>query len=180
MNRSGQNVFALLQTLEQRGRDHRAELPAQEEARREWVGVAFRLGGRRLVAPMDEVAEILTCPQLSPIPHTKTWVKGIANVRGTLLPIMDLSGYLGRRLAAMTRLSRVIVIQQQGVSAGLLVDEVLGMRHFFEEERGGVPGDVEEALLPYVVGSFQRDDGVWLIVSMRTLAAHPQFLKIAS
>lgn len=180
MNRAAQKLFTLLQSLEQRGRDHRAELPAQEELRQEWVGVGFRLGSRRFVAAMDEVSEILTCPQLSRIPHTKNWVKGIANVRGTLLPIMDLSGYLGRRLLTMTRLSRVIVVQHEGVSAGLLVDEVLGMRHFFEEERADVPGDVDEALLPYVRSSFAREDGAWLVMSMRALAVHPQFLKVAS
>lgn len=180
MNRSQQNVFALLQSLEQRGRDHRAELPAQAEVRREWVGVGFRLGGRRLLAPLDEVAEILTCPPLVRVPNTKPWVKGVANVRGTLLPVMDLSGYLGRRLAAVTRLSRVIVVQHEGVSAGLLVDEVLGMRHFFEEERVSISADVDDALADYISGAFVREDEEWLVMSMRALAVHPQFLKVAS
>jgi twitching motility protein PilI len=172
--------FSLLQELERRGRGHRAQLPTQEEIREEWVGIGFRLGGERFVVSLNEITEILTYPQLSRIPRTKPWVRGIANVRGTLLPVMDLSGYLGKRLATLTRLSRVIVINQQGLSAGLLIDEVLGMRHFFQEESVEVPDDLEETLKFYVSSAFHRDDGVWHVFSMKTLAAHPQFMKVAS
>lgn len=180
MAHSEQKPFDFLRSLEQRGRDHLAELPAQEEVREEWAGIGFRLGHRRFIAPMDQVGEILTYPQLSQVPRTKSWVRGIANVRGNLLPIMDLNGYLGRRPATLTRLSRVLVIQGEGITSGLLVDEVLGMRHFYEEERVAVPDDVEEALQPYVASAFGRDDGVWLVFDMKELAEHPQFLKVAS
>lgn len=180
MTQPAAHPFALLVSLDQRGRRRDAVLPATEEAREEWLGVGFRIGGRRFLAPMDEVTEILTCPRLSQVPRTKSWVRGIANVRGTLLPVMDLGGFLGRNAAVLTRLSRVIVIQQAGVNVGLLVDEVLGMRHFFQEEKASVPGDLGEGLQPFVAGSFERDGGTWLVFSMRALASHPQFLKVAS
>jgi twitching motility protein PilI len=175
-----QNPFELLQQLERLGRDHAAELPTQEEVRLEWAGIGFRLGGGRYVAPLDEVTEILTYPDLARVPHTKSWVRGIANVRGNLLPIMDLSGYLGKRPVAVTRVSRVLVMDHEGVFAGLLVDEVLGMRHFYQEERSEATGDVDEAIAPYINGSYKRSDGVWPVFSMLRLAEHPQFLKVAS
>lgn len=178
MSQAPNTPFALLQALERAGRDHLAELPAQDEVREEWSGIGFRLGGRRFVAPMEEVHEILTPPPMSVVPRTKSWVRGIANVRGTLLPIMDLNGYLGWP-AVPTRLSRVVVIHQQGVNAGLVVDEVLGMRHFYVEERGPVAGDLDEALAPYVTAAFHRKEGVWHVFSMKALARHPQFIKVA-
>lgn len=179
MAQSAATAFATLAALDRRARKCQTALPAVEEARQQWAGVGFRLGARRLVAPLDEVSEILTYPMLSPIPHTKPWVRGIANVRGNLLPVMDLGGFLGRHSALVTRLTRVMVIQQENVHAGLLVDEVLGMRHFFDEEQAAVPGDVSEELRPFVTGAFARDDSSWLLFSMRALAAHPQFLKVA-
>mgnify|MGYP001036912738 FL=1 len=179
MARTESNPFALLKKLEQRGRDHQAVLPAQEEVSPEWSGIGFRLGAWRLVAPMDQVNEILTMPRLSPVPNTKPWVKGIANVRGTLLPIMDLGGFLGRA-STMTRLSRVVVVRHGELTAGLLVDEVLGMRRFLEDDRVPVPETVDEALRPYLVSCFSADDGVWYVFGMRALAESPQFLKVAS
>jgi len=173
------NPFEQLQRLERLGREHKAELPSQEEVQLEWAGIGFRLGGARYVAPLNEVTEILTYPELARVPHTKSWVLGVANVRGNLLPIMDLSGYLGRRPVALTRLSRTLVMDHDGVFAGLLVDEVLGMRHFLEEEWRDDAGDVEDGVAAYVIGSYRRDDGVWPVFSMRRLAEHPQFLKVA-
>lgn len=172
--------FELLRSYERRGRDHEAELPAAQEIQEQWGGIGFRLGGNRFVAPLNEVVELLTYPEISQVPRTKPWVKGMANVRGNLLPVMDLNGYLGRRLANLTRLSRVLVIDQEGVFTGLLVDEVLGMRHFLEDEECNVPADVDAAIKPYVSGAFARGGDVWLEFSMKALAATPQFLKVAS
>jgi twitching motility protein PilI len=93
---------------------------------------------------------------------------------------MDLGGFLGRHASLVTRLARVVVIQQEGVHAGLLVDEVLGMRHFFDEEQAVVPADLGEELRPFVSGAFARDGSTWLLFSMHALATHPQFLKVAS
>lgn len=172
--------FAILAALERQGYQRDTALPAEEEAREHWAGIGFRLGGRRFVAAMGEVTEILTCPPLSRIPRTKAWVRGIANVRGNLLPVMDLGGFLGRHPTLLTRLSRVIVIEQAGIHAGLLVDEVLGMRHFFDEERVAIPADLDEGLQPFITEAFGRDGGTWLQFSMQALATHPQFLKVAS
>lgn len=174
------NPFAILSALDERARQCETALPAAEEVRQQWAGVGFRLGARRLVAKMTEVTEILTYPPLSPIPHTKSWVRGIANVRGNLLPIIDLGGFLGRHAALVTRVARVLVIQQGGVQAGLLVDEVLGMRHFYDEEHAAVPEDLGTELQPFVNGAFARDDSIWLQFSMRALVADPQFIKVAS
>jgi len=178
MARTETSPFALLRQLEQRGRDHLAVLPAQEEVGREWAGIGFRLGGWRFVAPMEQVIEILTLPRLSPIPRTKPWVKGIANVRGTLLPIMDLSAYL-ERASTLTRLSRVVVVRDGELTVGLVVDEVLGMRRFPEEDRAPVSEEVDEVLRPYLASSFSADDGDWYVFSMQALVQSPQFLKVA-
>lgn len=174
------NPFDFLGALDRRGRQRLAVLPASEEVRYQWTGVGFRLAGSSYVASMDEVAEILTCPPLLRIPHTKTWVKGLANVRGNLLPIMDLSDFLGRRPIVMTSTTRVMVIQQAGIYVGLLVDEVLGMRHFFDEERMPPPDETEGMAQEFVSGAFEREEGTWLLFSMRALAVDPQFLKVAA
>jgi len=171
--------FDRLQDLAWRGFERGAELPAQEEARAEWTGVGFRVGGRQFVTAMGEVTEILSQPDLSRIPHTRPWVRGIANVRGRLLPIMDLAGYLGKGQIAMTEESRVLVMEQGGVVAGLLVEEVLGMRRFYMEQWGQASNEQDADIAPYVAGRFQRDADAWPVFSMDQLARHPEFMKVA-
>lgn len=171
--------FALLVEIERRSRAHAAGLPRQTEVKGIWTGIGFRLGAETLVAPLAEVSEILTYPALSRVPMAKPWVKGIANVRGNLLPIMDLQGYLGRGRTPPDRATRALVVHHDGVLAGLLVDEVLGIRHFLEEERTGALPDVDEGVRPYVTYAFRKGGEHWAIFSLHALAESPRFLQVA-
>jgi len=154
-------------------------LPQQEQGDEEWLGIGFRLGDLQLVAPLAEVSEILTPPSLSQVPRTKAWVCGIANVRGNLMPIMDLSGYLHDRAAVMGRRSRILVVNHNGVYSGLVVDAVLGLRHFRDEQRcDELPGD-DKHIHEYMTQGFRVGNEHWGVFSMHKLAETPQFLEAA-
>lgn len=169
----------LLQEMEQRCRKHAHELPRQIEVRDDWTGVGFRLGRHQLVAPLGEVVEVLTYPGLSKVPGAKNWVKGIANIRGNLLPIMDLQAYLGGHSTVPNRKTRILVTERNDVLSGLVVDEVLGLRHFLVEERIESVETDDDALGPYLSYGFRSGDQQWAVFSMHALIGTPQFLQVA-
>lgn len=169
----------VLRDLEARCREHARQLPRQIEVRENWLGIGFRLGDLRLVAPLDHVVEILTYPGMSKVPGAKDWVRGIANVRGNLLPIMDLHGYLKGEGVVPSRLSRVLVVNHKGVFSGLIVDEVLGLKHFMPEQRTDELPASDAALKPFLQFGFQLGDEHWGVFSMHELAQTPQFLQAA-
>jgi twitching motility protein PilI len=176
---SANTPVGLLMELEQRWRTQARELPRQIEVTDDWLGIGFRLGKHRLVAPLGEVVEILPYPSVSKVPGAKSWVRGIANVRGNLLPIMDLHDYLRGRVVTPSRLTRVLVIEFNGVLSGLVVDEVLGLRHFLSEERTEITSIDDEALAPYLSSGFRAGDQYWSVFSTRALVESPQFLQAA-
>lgn len=173
-------AFDMLVELERLGRGHAGDLPTEEALGDVWAGVGFRLRGWRFVCSMSEVAELLKYPAIAPIPRTKAWVRGMANVRGTLLPIMDLNGFLGDHGPSLTRLSRVLVVPMENAYTGLLVDEVFGVQHFPRESLGEAPGDLDPRYAPFVTGSVEHDGEDWLVFSMQALVEAPQFLMVAS
>jgi twitching motility protein PilI len=176
---ASRSPFESLVHLERLCLDHAHSLPRQEQTEEEWIGIGFRLGSMHLVAPLAEVSEILTPPSVSQVPRTKDWVCGIANVRGNLMPIMDLQGYLHDRPAAMNRRSRILVVNHKGVYSGLVVDAVLGLRHFREEQRcEDLPGD-DPSVREYMTHGFRVGNEHWGVFSMHLLAETPQFLKAA-
>jgi len=170
----------LLQDIETRSRANAFGLPQQGEIKDEWPGVAFRIGDNYLVAPMGQVIEILTYPDMSRVPGAKNWVLGIANIRGNLLPIMDLNGYLFGKHINVNKKSRVLVLNHQGVFSGLLVDEVMGMRRFLAENRRATPDGVDLTVKPYVEHIYDQEDHQWLVFSMHKLAESPLFMQVAS
>ena len=174
-----QTPLEWLAALEQDCLAHAQGLPQQVQNEEEWIGIGFRLGDLQLVAPLGEVSEILTPPSLSKVPRTKSWVCGIANVRGNLMPIMDLQGYLHDRPASMNRRSRILVVKHNGVYSGLVVDAVLGLRHFRDEQRcAELPGE-DTRIHDYLEHGFRIGSEHWGVFSMHKLAETPQFLKAA-
>ena len=179
---SEQNIIdpvAILKEIENFCRGCEIGFPHNAEVSREWSGIAFRLGRTRLVAPMDDVIEILDLPVLSSVPLTQPWVRGIANVRGSLLPVIDLNGYLGNELPRVTNKTRVLVIDFNGVYSGLVVDEVLGLKYFLEEDLTDEEPDVDDELRPWLRSGFRRGDEVWGVFSLLSLVESPMFLQAA-
>lgn len=169
----------LLQELEALSKKNAKGLPQQVETKDVWSGIAFRIDDVNLVAPLTQVNEILHYPNLTMVPGTLAWVKGLANIRGTLLPIMDLRSYLGQSSITPRTQSRIMVIHQGELSAGLLVDEVLGLKHFDYEEKATRVKKLDESIKPYIHGAFQQQNKTWYVFNMAALAEDPAFYKVA-
>ncbi|MCL6414136.1 chemotaxis protein CheW [Aestuariirhabdus sp. Z084] len=171
--------FELLQDMAARSHRHALGLPSQVELKTYWSGIGFRLGGQRYVAPLGEVAEILTVPGYTQLPGVKSWVKGISNVRGRLLPIMDLGDFLGNPLSARRAQRRVLVVDHEEIFSGLVVDEVMGMQHFVSETFSDqLPDDIASSIKPFVSGVYSREHE-WQVFSLFSLAQHPDFMRVA-
>jgi twitching motility protein PilI len=174
-----QTAFQLLLDIDQRCRSLAAGLPSQETRQQDWSGIGFRMGGRCFVAPMGEIGEILHEPRYAVLPGVKPWIKGVANLRGRLLPIMDLCAFFGHELSPVRKQRRVLVVEHQDVFAGLVVDEVLGLQHFNQRAlMAEALGGCEDKLSPFIQGQFLREEA-WLIFSPRLLAQCPQFMDVA-
>lgn len=172
--------FIKLLEIAERSKQRTLGLPADGQAVEYWSGIGFILDGQHYLAAMGEVAEVLAVPRYTHVPGVKSWMKGIANVRGRLLPIMDLLNYFNRSSVVQEHRRRLLVIDQGDIFSGLVVDDVLGMQHFpvqdYLPEAPGVPTD----LAPFVQGAFRREERHWTIFSMSRLVEDPQFLQAAN
>jgi twitching motility protein PilI len=172
--------FALLKQIAERCRSHAADLPSRVEAVEYWRGVGFMLAGRRYVAAMSDVSEILKPPRLTKLPGVKHWVQGVANVRGKLVPVMELASFLGERAPVSSRTRRVLVVEKEELINGLLVDHVLGMQHFPKDKLEHIAEqDVPERIRPFVVGCYRRGGEIWPVFSFDALVESDLYMDIA-
>lgn len=170
----------LLHELALRSRDQAHGLPQQIEVKATWEGVGFRLDDKGWVVPLEQVKEILTKVNISRIPSAKEWVRGVANVRGTLLPILDLNGFLSGQMTKMSRHSRILVMQHKGIAAGLLVEEVTGMRHFLEEEFSSDVSDFDVTFKQMLMGQYRQRGESWGVFNINHLTELPEFMHVAA
>jgi twitching motility protein PilI len=173
--------FKLLLALDRRGRAATATAGESASVEREWVGVAWRMAGESYLVARDEIREVLPYPQqLTRVPGVKSWVQGLANVRGALLPVIDLRQFLGGGATPLTRSTRLLVVNHREVPAGLMVDEVQGFRRFVDGEFSGqVPQQTLGQCARFLAGTFQRGTEVWPVLSLRLLVENPEFLDAA-
>ena len=168
--------FEKLQEIEQKCIDSAESLPSLESHKDDWTGIGFSLGDIELLSGMGDVAEILEPPEYTKVPGVKPWVIGIANVRGSLLPLIDLKKFITNQNIQNIKNARVLVVNHDGNHTGLIVDGVLGMRHFTPDEQIFELPEVESSLKPYIKEAFKRDDKYWPVFSFNTLVKDEQFL----
>jgi twitching motility protein PilI len=173
--------FELLKELEKRSRTVVANSVAEAETGQEWVGVAFRMGGETFLVAREETREVLGyTAAVTRIPGAKSWVKGLANVRGALMPMLDLRQFLGSGATASGRNTRIIVANHRDIPAGLMVDEVLGFRRFAESEFSAEAPPTVIRCDSYLAGAFRRGGEVWPVLSLKTLVESQSFMQAAS
>ena len=172
--------FELLREMERRARSAVSGQGGAAGLPTEWVGVGFRIGGEQFVASRDEVREVLMVPdERTRVPASKRWLLGIANVRGHLLPLIDLKQLLGGGRTAVDRNSRVICVNHREIPAGLVVEEVSGFRRFVDGEYTDSSPPTIARCERYISGAFRRDASVWPVFDLRALIESDQFLQAA-
>ena len=161
--------FDLLLDIEQRCQANAAGLPTLDKVEEEWVGVGFRIGDDKLIAPMNEIEEILDLPEYTSVPGVKSWMVGVANVRGGLLPLMDLKGFILGEDIKQRKNGRVIVIDYKGFNTGLIVEEVFGMKHFQTKDQSEDIPSLHENVSKYVSRAFSQDGDSWPVFSFQNM-----------
>jgi twitching motility protein PilI len=173
--------YELLRELDRRARSAAQGKQDVAASGAEWVGIAFRLGGEAFLLAREETREVMGYPAaVTRVPGAKNWIRGLSNVRGQLLPVIDVRAFLGSGGTSVTRATRVLVANHREIPAGLVVDEVMGFRRFYESE---FSADLPPTLLRcerYLAGAFKRGAEVWPVFSVRGLLESQPFLQAAA
>lgn len=77
--------------------------------------LTFRLGAERFAIPTGAIREIIRLPALTGVPLMPAFLRGVINVRGTVLPVMDLSLRLGLAATVFTKRTCVVILELPGV-----------------------------------------------------------------
>jgi chemotaxis signal transduction protein len=88
------------------------------------VHVRVRVGGEEYALPVTAVSEVAEYAEVTPIPGSPAHVLGAINLRGQVVPVLDLATVLGTGDAATAR-GRIVIAEHGGVHAGLAVEDVL-------------------------------------------------------
>lgn len=127
---------------------------------------------------LAESGEILPVPALTPVPLACSWLRGVANVRGLLYAVSDLSAFQGGARTGATGDARLVLAHAKfGINSALLVTRVLGLRAIEDFEPASQPDDER----PWVSSRWLDTQGrLWHRFDPRHLYFNERFLDVAA
>jgi purine-binding chemotaxis protein CheW len=119
-----------------------------------WV----RVGGEHYALPVDAVLEVAVYGEVAPVPGAPATVLGVLNLRGNVLPVLDLASAFGLEHGGPRR---IVVVEQDGRRAGLAVDSVVGVEE--------LPAPAEEVESPHLLGAALKEGTLIGIVDVASV-----------
>jgi purine-binding chemotaxis protein CheW len=136
-------------------------------ANREFV--AFRVGAQEFCIDIMGVREIRGWTPATPLPHAPAYVRGVINLRGAVLPIVDLAMRFGLGLTEPTARSVIIVVQVYQQVVGLLVDAVSDILTTSEASMQPTPDVASDLAKNFVKGVYAVEGRMISIVTLESV-----------
>jgi len=177
-------AFDVLGSLDDLSRSRGANIPTErDDLLNTWTSIGVRLASYHVSIDLNDVVEILSYRVSTNVPGTQGWVKGITNIRGNLALIIDLKSYFGIGETATFGQSRVLFVRHEGIFVGLLVDQVVGKRHFKDKEKvkyEEIHSSVGSRYLQsFVRRAYHQNNELWLVFNVKKLLTTQRFLDVA-
>ncbi len=155
-----------------------ARLSSAAQGQTKTTLLGFQAGQDNWLLNLSDSGEIVPLPPLAPVPLTKTWFAGIANIRGNLYSVADFSAFRGGEPTPLNAASRLLLVgTRHGTNAALLVTRLLGLKNPDTLTPMATEGDPRPWEAERLVDGEGRQ---WKKLNVRELLADPNFMEIGA
>jgi len=122
--------------------------------------LGFRIGNLGLLIGQRAVSELLDIPQICPLPFTSSWLLGLINLRGNLVPVFDLFNLL--KFQTDTKKKQKLLILDKGETAGgIIINELPEHLSFsVNDELSNLP-PLPDIIQPYATSGYEKNNQLW-------------------
>jgi purine-binding chemotaxis protein CheW len=128
--------------------------------------IAFRVGEQEFCVDIMQVREIRGWTPATRLPHTPAFMKGVINLRGAVLPIVDLGARLGLATSEPTARHVIMVVTVGGRTLGLLVDAVSDIINLTDNLVQPTPDVASDQVKAFVKGLFAIDNRMVSLITL--------------
>ncbi|MCA9638215.1 MAG: chemotaxis protein CheW, partial [Myxococcales bacterium] len=151
----------------------------QREVRRDLRHyVSFRVGDEIYGLAIGEIEEITKQFPTTFVPRTADFLLGIGNVRGRIIPVVELARRLGLRSSGYDRAARVLIVTLDDEPYGLLVHEVLEVVRIPPEAMEERPGGISGRRAEYIRGLGRHRGALVIILNLAEVLDPKDFLRL--
>ena len=136
--------------------------------------LGVQAGAANFLLHLEEAGEVLPLPQVTSVPLTKPWFLGLANIRGNLHSVIDLSLFIGGEPTPRRADARIMLVAERyHVNAALLISRMAGLRNVQQ-----LTPETGAQAAPWISNSYRDAEGrMWQELAAGELVKHTDFLQ---
>jgi len=142
--------------------------------------VVFRLGDEAYSLRLHEVREIIMAGLVTPVPRAPSFIEGVLNLRGEVMPVIDLRDRFGLPRRERTSLTRIIITPIGGVSTGLVVDSVEEVKNVDQRRLEEPPRVTAAGANAYITKVARTETGVIFLLDIQQLLTDTEGRQLES
>lgn len=136
--------------------------------------ITFSLDDELYALPIERIREVIRVQAITRVPQAPAHVRGVHNLRGAILPVLEVRTRLGLSPATLSPSSRIVVAETRSKRIGLLVDGVHQVIRIPESSLEPPPAEVKSRLSEHVVGMVPAHERLALLLSLDKLLFLPE------
>lgn len=126
--------------------------------------VIFELNNQHYALPIQQTQEIIRMTDITKVPNTEHFIEGIINLRGNIVPVVNLNKRLNLPVTEYNEDTRVIVVEHNSQQVGMIVDNVHEVGRLEGEEIE--PPSVAGENVGYLKGVVKKGETLWLLLNL--------------
>ncbi len=128
--------------------------------------VIFRLNNEFYGIPIEKVTSIVTIQKSTRIPNSPDYLKGVINLRGEVIPLIDLRQKLNMPIKEIDNNSRIIIVFEEDIVAGLIVDSSSEVIEIDKDCIDNIPPSNDNDNLVYISGIGKVDNRLIILLEL--------------
>lgn len=144
----------------------REQTAKEEGGKREIQLACFRVGNELYGLDIMRIKEIIRPLKMTPVPKAPSFIEGVVNLRGTVIPVADMRKRFDQQVGDNPRKNRVLVCAMDKRMVGLLVDEVTEVRSFTRQEITPAPMFCRGQGSDFLLGVARQDDLLVMLLDL--------------
>jgi purine-binding chemotaxis protein CheW len=148
------------------------------DLRQEIQLACFRIGSELYALDIMRIKEIIRPQKLTPVPKAPSFIEGVINLRGAVIPVADLRKRFDQSIGDDSRKSRIVICSLVGKIIGLLVDEVTEVKRYTRKEIAPAPQFIKGPEASYFLGVARRDEELIMLIDLEKVLSSDEKIEL--
>ena len=152
--------------------------PELETLRSEIQLACFRVGDQMYALDILRIKEVIRPLKLTPVPKAPVFIEGVINLRGAVIPVVDLRKRFDQLIGPADAKTRILICVLSGKIIGLMVDEVMEVKSYSRNEIQPAPRFIKGLDTDYFLGVYQRNDDLVMIMNLQKVLSSDEQINL--